>query len=129
MNAKGRLRLCANTKIFNRIKCRDDTFNLQADIDLLESWSRMWLLIFHPDKCQVLTAGKFENIRHSSLQHIWKRIRSCIRRERRLPISFEEHISLREKKANAIMGVLLNFWKERERGGGGGQQKKRRHTY
>ena len=67
------------TKIFNQIKTVDDALTLQADIDLLERWSKMWLLKFHPDKCHVLTVGKFEKHQtHPSLRHIRKLIRSCI---------------------------------------------------
>ena len=54
-----------DTKIFNHIATRVDALTLQFDIDSIESWSRKWLLIFHPDKCHVLTTGKFENIRHT----------------------------------------------------------------
>ena len=46
---------------------------------------------------------------HPSLQHIWKRLRSCIRRERPRDnngLSFEEHISLKVKKSNATRGVI-----------------------
>ena len=49
-------------KIFAHIKSREDALILQNDINLLEKWSRMWLLNFHPNKCHVLTLGKFENI-------------------------------------------------------------------
>ena len=49
----------------------EDALSLQSDIDLLENWSNLWLLNFHPDKCHVLSIGKFENIKCT------KRYRIC----------------------------------------------------
>ena len=101
-----------DTKIFNQIKTGDDALTLQADIDLLERWSMMWLLKFHPDKCHVLTVGKFENIRHTYRYGIYGNKLDHVFGEKDLGImmdselSFEEHISLKVKKANAIMGVI-----------------------
>ena len=53
---------------------------LQSDLSLLEQWSKLGYLNFHPDKCHVLTLGKFDNIRHTyhcnindtKLEHIFK---------------------------------------------------------
>ena len=49
-----------DTKIFKHIMSREDALSLQADIDVLEEWSNTWLLKFN-----VLTLGKFENIRYT----------------------------------------------------------------
>ena len=38
---------------------------LTRDITTLEEWSKRWLLRFNPDKCHVLSMGRFENIRYS----------------------------------------------------------------
>ena len=101
-----------DTKIFNQIKTGDDALTLQADIDLLERWSKMCLLKFHHDKCHVLTVGKLENIRHIHRYGIYENELDHAFEEKDLGImmdselSFEEHISLKVKKANAIMGVI-----------------------
>ena len=61
-------------KIYNEINTeitsREDALILQSDLSLLEQWSKHWLLNFHPDKCHVLTLGKFDNIRHTHRNHI-----------------------------------------------------------
>ena len=56
-----------DTKIMRTITTREDACTLQNDIDSLQHWSHKWLLNFNADKCHVLTIGKFENIRHTSL--------------------------------------------------------------
>ena len=53
-----------DTKIFRAITCKEDSLELQGDINKLEQWSDLWLLKFHPDKCHLLTLGKFENIKY-----------------------------------------------------------------
>ena len=65
-----------DTKIFRTITSRDDAPNLQSDIKALEDWSKTWLLCFHPDKCHVLSLGKFENIMHT------ERYKICDNRQR-----------------------------------------------
>ena len=97
-----------DTNIFQQIKSREDALILQSDLSLLEQWSKNWLLNFHPDKCHVLTLGKFDNIRHTyrykindtELEHVFKEKDLGIIMDSDL--SFEEHISLKIKKANAI---------------------------
>jgi len=88
-----------DTKILRRICSEDDARLLQADIDALEAWSRKWLLRFHPDKCHVLTIGKFENIKHTEryklgnveLEHVFeeKDVGVIIDPE----LKFKEHIN------------------------------------
>ena len=57
--------LCANDiKIF-KVTSQEDARKLQSDIEALEDRSNKWLLHFHPDKCHVLTQGKFENIMYT----------------------------------------------------------------
>lgn len=101
-----------DTKIFRKISCKEDSQQLQADIDALAHWSQQWLLNFHPDKCHVLTLGKFENIRHTArytlgdleLEHVFdeKDLGVIIDSE----LKFEEHMNLKIKKANAISGLI-----------------------
>ena len=40
-----------DTKIFREIHKEDDRKELQIDLDLLDKWSKDWLLKFHPQKC------------------------------------------------------------------------------
>ena len=86
--------------------------NLQSDINALEDWSNTWLLRFHPDKCHVLSLGKFENIQHTErykicneeIEHVFehKDLGIIIDSE----LSFEEHISNKICVANAIIGMI-----------------------
>ena len=48
-----------DTKLVKEINNAGDAIKLQQDIDAMERWSKDWLLRFHPDKCHVLTLGKF----------------------------------------------------------------------
>ena len=69
---------------------------LQADIDLLERWSKMWLLKFHPDKCHVLTVGKFENIRHTHRYGIYGNELDQVFEEKDLGIMMDSELSIEE---------------------------------
>ena len=82
----------------------EDALSLQADIDVLEKWSNTWLLKFNPDKCHVLTLGKFENIRYThrfsvcgnELEHLFDEKDLGVRIDSAL--SFEGNISEKVKK-------------------------------
>lgn len=101
-----------DTKIFKCILSREDALSLQTDINLLEQWSDTWLLKFNPDKCHVLTLGKFENIRYThrysiygnELEHVFDEKDLGVRIDSGL--NFEEHISEKIKKANSMMGLI-----------------------
>ena len=54
-----------DTKISRKITTEEDALLFQSEINNLEGWSKKWLLKFHPDKCNVLTLGKMENIMHT----------------------------------------------------------------
>lgn len=111
INADGLL-FADDTKIFKTIMSREDALSLQTDIDLLEQWSRTWLLTFNPDKCHILTLGKFENIRYSHRYSIYGNEMEHVFSEKDLGVvidsalSFEDHISEKIKKANSIMGLI-----------------------
>lgn len=101
-----------DTKIFKEVDSIDDSLIIQKDIEELEKWSKDWLLQFHPDKCHVLTIGKFTNIKHAhpytlngnQLEHVFieKDLGVVIDAE----LSFEEHISKQVNKANSMLGVI-----------------------
>ena len=101
-----------DTKLLRKISCRDDALKLQKDINLLEKWSNEWLLQFHPQKCQVLSLGKFQNIRHThrytlhghELEHVFeqKDLGVIIDHE----LHFMDHISAKVKTANSMMELI-----------------------
>ena len=41
--------------VYKEIKTRDDTRQLQEDMDSLASWEHTWGMKFHPDKCETVT--------------------------------------------------------------------------
>ena len=101
-----------DTKLMKKVKSRDDALILQNDIDAMSKWSDDWLLRFHPDKCHVLTLGKFNNIKYAhnyllggeELEHVFneKDLGVIIDVE----LSFEDHIAEKVIKANAIIGQI-----------------------
>ena len=54
-----------DTKIFREVNTVYVSEAIQADSDILEVRSKKWLLRFYPDKCRVLTLGKFADIKHA----------------------------------------------------------------
>ena len=101
-----------DAKIFRKITCKNDALLLQDDIDNLEAWSKLWLLKFHPDKCHLLTLGKFENIRYCHRYKVSGKEIEHTSEEKDLGVvmdselSFEEHIVTKVKKANNIVGII-----------------------
>ena len=101
-----------DTKIFQLITSREDALSLQSDINLLENWSNTWFLKFNPDKCHVLSIGKFKNIRHTQRYSIYGSEMEHVFEEKDLGVmvdaqlNFEDHIASKVKKANAIMGLI-----------------------
>ena len=70
------------------------------------------LLCFHPDKCNVLSLGKFENIMHTERYNICDKELQHVFEQKDLGVTidselrFEEHISAKIRVANAIIGLL-----------------------
>ena len=101
-----------DTKIFQQITSRHDALSLQSDLAKLEEWSNTWMLNFHPDKCHVLTLGKIENIMHThhytinaqELEHVFEEKDLGVTFD--FELSFEEHITTKIQKANAIVGLI-----------------------
>ena len=54
-----------DANIFRQITTKEDSLQLQSDINSLEQWSQKWLLTFHSKKCHVRTLGKCYNITHT----------------------------------------------------------------
>ena len=101
-----------DTKTFREIISREDSIALQRDIDSLELWTKKWLLDFNIDKCHVLTLGKFENIQHTHRYTICHNELEHVFVEKDLDVTFdsdlkfEDHISAKVNKANAIAGLI-----------------------
>ena len=101
-----------DTKLFKEINCEQDAIRLQKDIDAMENWSKNWLLKFHPNKCHVLTLGKFWNIIHAHPYAIGGSLLEHVDQEKDLGVlidselTFEEHIFSKMKKANSIVGLI-----------------------
>ena len=55
------------------IQNEEDAAELQADIDELERWTNKWLLKFNPDKCHVLSMGRFEDTKYTKRYQIYSR--------------------------------------------------------
>ena len=78
----------------------------------MEQWSQKWLLTFHPKNCHVLTLGNFYNITHTEkhtlhrqeLEHVFEQKDLGVILDAEL--KFDENISVKVKKANAIAGLI-----------------------
>ena len=101
-----------DTKLLREITSIEDSLKLQSDLTLLKDWSENWLLRFNPDKCKVLTLGKFQNIRHTHRYSLCGKELEHVFEEKDLGVTvdsdlkFEEHISTVVKKANSIVGLI-----------------------
>ena len=104
-----------DTKIFRAISCQEDADILQSDIETLEDWAKKWLLNFHPDKCHVLTLGRYENIMYTKRYNISSKEMEHVFEDKDLGIlvdselTFHSHISNQIRNANganAIVGLV-----------------------
>ena len=101
-----------DAKIFRKITNKDDALLLQDDIRKLEEWSDSWLLKFHPDKCHLLTLGKFANIMYchrykvsgEEIEHVFEEKDLGVTMDSEL--TFSEHITAKVKKANSLVGII-----------------------
>ena len=101
-----------DTKVVRKVTTEEDAKTLQQDLGKLEAWSHKWLLKFNPDKCHVLTIGKFENIRHTERYHLYGNELEHVFEEKDLGVhidselKFDDHISNKINKANALVGLI-----------------------
>ena len=83
---------------------------LQQDMQELEKWSNNWLLKFHANKCNVLSAGKrnipqFEYILcNIKMKYTDKKKDSGVIVDNKL--NFEAHMNEKINKANSVMGLI-----------------------
>ena len=103
-----------DTKLFKEIiEEEEDSTSLQHSIDKLNSWSEKSLLRFHPDKCEVMRIQS-----KSSKQKSQREYKLNGQPLKNVPavkdlgvtfssdLSFENHISLKVKKANSMFGII-----------------------
>ena len=101
-----------DTKIFRLITSRNDSLVLQSDIKKLEEWSLNWQLRFNPDKCHILSLGKFDNIKYAHSYNVYGNEIDHVFEEKDLGIiidselRFEEHIGKKIRVANALVGQI-----------------------
>ena len=106
-----------DTKIYRQICSRNDALMLQNDIKSLTDWPEKWLLKFNTSKCHVLTLGKLENIMYTHRYLLYEDELEHVFQEKDLGVivdmelTFEEHISAKVNKANAIMGLIRRSFK------------------
>ena len=99
-----------DTKIFRLISSPEDALELQSDIAKLEDLSNTWQLRFNPDKCHVLSLGKFENIKYTHRYVVYNNEIEHVFDEKDLGVTidselkFDEHIAKKVRVANAIVG-------------------------
>lgn len=97
---------------YRQITSREDALQLQADINKLEEWSRIWQLHFNHEKCHVLTMGKFENTQHTQRYTVYGNEMEHVFDEKDLGVTidselkFEDHIARKVNTANAIVGQM-----------------------
>ncbi len=56
------------TKVFQHIRSAADSEGLQRDLDISMDSSTVWLLKFHPDKCNMMTVGRVNEDRQYHLK-------------------------------------------------------------
>ena len=101
-----------DTKVTRKVRSKNDAKALQQDLAMLEAWSNKWLLQFNPDKCHVLTIGRFEDIRHTERYELYGNELEHVFEEKDLGVhvdmelKFHEHISNKVNKANSIIGLI-----------------------
>ena len=108
-----------DTKMHKVIKNMIDTCHLQNDITTLQSWSRLWLLEFHEDKCKHMHIGTNTMGPHCYSMQIGdeKNMLETLYCERDLGIhvdyqlKFDKHIQKVVNKANAMVGLIRRTYK------------------
>ena len=105
-----------DTKLYREIKSPDDHQILQNDLSKLCTWSKKWLLKFHPKKCSCLTIGKkleSPSYSYDLSSHIIEQVKSIkdIGVTMDSELSFDEHINIKIDTANKIVGIIRRSYR------------------
>lgn len=70
-NLTSKIRLFADdTIVYLTITCTADAETLQRDLNLLADWEKSWKMVFHPDKCNVISiTRKHHHIKYNYTLH------------------------------------------------------------
>jgi ribonuclease P/MRP protein subunit RPP40 len=110
--SKSKIRLFADDTIaYLTISSKDDCTTLQADLDNLAKWEDKWKMLFHPDKCNVMTISKKRtNIIHDYILHgqTLQRVTSAkyLGCTIRSDLDWSDHIQNITTKSNKTLGFL-----------------------
>ncbi|XP_050704335.1 uncharacterized protein LOC126989767 [Eriocheir sinensis] len=98
-----------DTKIFRKIKEREDCDKLQEDLDELKGWTEKWLMNFHPDKSKHMRIGQSEI--EDKVYNMYSKINKT-RVEKDIGVvidnklMFSDHLAEKINKANKIVGLI-----------------------
>ena len=90
------------------VRCFQDALSTQNDIDELEKW----LVKSDPDKCRILTLGKFQNIKYAHRYMLNGHKLDHVEEEKDLGITFDSELTFEKyfadkiKKANQMAGII-----------------------
>ena len=99
-----------DTKVYNASKHHD---KIQADIQRLQEWTKIWQLYFNSMKCKVLHFGKNNPKHEYFIQNDTDKVKlSQCQQENDLGVifdenlSFDQHIQSKINKANQTLGII-----------------------
>ena len=105
-----------DTKFFRAINSLQDCWSMQKDLNLLELWSKKWLLKFHPDKCVVLRL----RLNHQIEEYTYRLGNNKVKYVNEVKdlgiivdqeLTFRNHMNTKINKANSIMGTIRRTFK------------------
>lgn len=112
VNIKSKLRLFADDSyIYKIIKSKQDTIDLQNDLDMLVRWEKKWSMEFHPDKCKLLTVSNKRKLIETNY-YIHDRKLDQVDEAKYLgliihkKLSWSSHVNMIIKKANQTRAFL-----------------------
>ena len=110
-----------DSKIWKGIEGNEDIVSLQQDLEIMDRWSKKWLLEFHPDKLKVLHM----NLRHEEMGYKYKMGNDEVKETKHekdlgiivdVRLNFEEHMEKKVKKANSIMAMIRRAFQFMDKG-------------
>ena len=101
-----------DVKIFHRIQSPADADSLQADLNRLNEWSKMWRLKLNPAKCKTITFTLRSSPINMSYVLDGHRLERCTKISDLgvtldVKLTFRDHVDLAMSKANRMLGLLM----------------------